>query len=542
MYKSKRITALLAGSVIAAVPFVSQITVVSAEDYVIENPEVLTLFGDVNFDGSVGIADAVQLNRYLLGQTDELGNWMNADVYEDGAIDAFDMVYLRKHILGEKTTGGKVNIKVVDMMTGEELETADVLFTEEKDSCLYNIGEWTITPDDELNIYGLPNDPSYTYLLWVSNLPEGYGDNFGVWDHTFEFSFDENSDTKDVVIRVLADDEECNIDLDYMDWTQGEEYIGYGNVSISDKDGNSYYQKLYVDKVALPDGEYNAKYNLFDYPVQLVDPDSDFAKEIKELYPDIDIEDISDGIDFTVKDGKADKDIRFNFGPMDGCSNYVTVNCIDSMTGEQIKGAEIAIVEAPKKYARTVKSWTSDGESKIISGLYHTGPYAYEVKVVSAPEGYTCTGSTYLNWGYVYNYSNDVNFYFIPDTAEKGLTLNVYKWPDNELYNDYATYSIWTNDEKILGEVRPGEEFALPDGDYYTVPNAVSSEDEKYEGIELDSALGLEFAGAVNCDDYIGRSDVFHFTVKDGKTTQPIKLYVGEKPQEEGEEETEVKE
>ena len=125
----------------------------------------------MNFDGSVGIADAVQLNRYLLGQTDELGNWMNADVYEDGAIDAFDMVYLRKHILGEKTTGGKVNIKVVDMMTGEELETADVLFTEEKDSCLYNIGEWTITPDDELNIYGLPNDPSYTYLLWVSNLP-----------------------------------------------------------------------------------------------------------------------------------------------------------------------------------------------------------------------------------------------------------------------------------------------------------------------------------------------------------------------------------
>ncbi len=56
------------------------------------------LIGDVNDDGTISIADAVMLQKFILG-TGDLKSWKNADIYSDQHIDSFDMVLLRKLII-----------------------------------------------------------------------------------------------------------------------------------------------------------------------------------------------------------------------------------------------------------------------------------------------------------------------------------------------------------------------------------------------------------------------------------------------------------
>lgn len=55
-------------------------------------------YGDCNNDGYVNIADAVMLQKYLLGNG-SLTNWKNADLFKDDRIDVFDMVLMRKLLI-----------------------------------------------------------------------------------------------------------------------------------------------------------------------------------------------------------------------------------------------------------------------------------------------------------------------------------------------------------------------------------------------------------------------------------------------------------
>ncbi|HPY84790.1 MAG TPA: dockerin type I repeat-containing protein [Ruminococcus flavefaciens] len=61
-----------------------------------QQPVVKDVVGDVNGDGSVSIADAVELQSFLLGKTTELTVWKNGDVCRDERLNAFDLVLLRK--------------------------------------------------------------------------------------------------------------------------------------------------------------------------------------------------------------------------------------------------------------------------------------------------------------------------------------------------------------------------------------------------------------------------------------------------------------
>lgn len=56
--------------------------------------------GDINFDGRINIADAVLLQRYILGTTrlDRMP-YHRADMDRDGVVDVFDMVLMRKKII-----------------------------------------------------------------------------------------------------------------------------------------------------------------------------------------------------------------------------------------------------------------------------------------------------------------------------------------------------------------------------------------------------------------------------------------------------------
>ncbi len=63
-------------------------------------PECSFSMGDINKDGNVSIADAVLLQKYILGNsTLDESNFILADLSYDGTIDIFDLVALKKKIL-----------------------------------------------------------------------------------------------------------------------------------------------------------------------------------------------------------------------------------------------------------------------------------------------------------------------------------------------------------------------------------------------------------------------------------------------------------
>ena len=51
--------------------------------------------GDINADGSVNIADAVMLQKFLLG-SGTLTSWKSADLCKDERVDVFDMILMRQ--------------------------------------------------------------------------------------------------------------------------------------------------------------------------------------------------------------------------------------------------------------------------------------------------------------------------------------------------------------------------------------------------------------------------------------------------------------
>ena len=526
-----QIKAFITAAVMAAAPASAIIPTASAEDYVVENAQVLTLFGDVNFDGDVGVSDAVQLNRYLLGHISELGNIKNADLLADGVIDVFDMVYLRKQLVAEnKPAGTKLSVKVVDMMTGEYLENADIRLAEMNGNYLYDIGSLISTNGEDVNYYGLPDDKDYKYFLTVEGLPKGYRNSGTKWDQVVIFDIDAETAEKELVVRVTSDNTENNVKFIHMDWCKGMENVGYGNLTITDKEGNYYYQRQYTGEMALPDGDYHADFNFFDYPVTFVEPDSDFAKMVKENYPDAQFEDLSNGIDFSVVNGKPDRELMLNFGPEENSGNTINVNCYDSFTGKPVEGVELSFIEAPYSYAKKT-SWTSDGTTKVFTDLYRTGLDCYKIVVDKVPEGYVQSSrDREVGFGYTHNYSTDFNLYFTPYDGEKNLSFEVLTWPDKQPYTGDCTFCVLQNDSMILSGLKPGEKFGLQDGEYMLYADKYG-ENEPYRGAWIWSELGRELAEETDvfADGAAFKSDMAKFTVKDGKLDKVITLYVGEK-------------
>jgi 5-hydroxyisourate hydrolase-like protein (transthyretin family) len=500
-----------------------------------ESHEFTTQFGDVNFDQSVSMTDAIQLQRFLLGNSSELGNWKNADLDENDVIDIFDLAVLKRQILGEKTeAGGTLSIKVVDMMTGEPIESANIYVWAMYDGHGYDVAQWDYDPDDNVVIAGLPRTSQYQYVIDLSCLPVGYGGHSGHWDQQLIFEYDGEED-KELVLRVAADNAEKNVRIDKYDWGQLRIQPNCGVMNITDKDGNPYYPTFRYEELTLPDGEYHVDFKLFDYyEIQLLDPDNEFGKEIRELYPDLEFTDKSSGFDFTVKDGKADRELRFDFAPIDGMSNYLNVRCVDFMTGKPLKGVKLSLIEAPEAYAKTVSEWTTDESGSQSFELKHGGFPAYKVQVDSVPAGYSSCDDQEICWSYVSNYKNEVTLYFVRDTAAQNVTADIFKWEDGALVNDAATFTVWEADladlanmQKIYENVEAGTAFALPDGSYIAALNGAELREKDLAGIDLfdpNDANALE--SGVNPEHFMLQTDVIRFTVKDGKPDRDLMFFV----------------
>lgn len=497
---------------------------------------ITTQLGDVNFDKSVSISDAVQLQRFLTGESRILGNWRNADLCEDGVIDIFDLAVLKKQLMGQKPrSGGSLRVNVVDMMSGEPLEGAKISVLGLYDCYCYDVAEWNYDSAEDKLISGLPLDSMYTYMIGLSELPDGYGTELREWDQQMFFDFDGSTD-KEITLRVAANDDERNVRISLYDWSMGRSFPYYGLINLTDREGNPYYPTMHTEDIVLPDGEYHADITLLDYPVQLVFPDSDFAKEINELYPDVVFTDKSEGIDFTVKDGKADGELRFDMGPVKDMSNYINIRCIDETTGEPVEGAEISVIEAPDTYARKVKTCVSDSCGIItIDGLHHTGFPAYKIQVDRAPEGYSGSCEEFFHCGYVYGYEMSVTCCFTPDTEKNLVSADILRWEDKSVFNDAASFEVWKVDpedslrsEKLLDSVGAGEKFALEDGDYFAVLDSDELKEKNYSGIPFYTKNGKQLTKDLSLKEFMADTAMIQFTVTDGAPDRDLVFYVKE--------------
>lgn len=501
-----------------------------------------TRFGDVNADKIVGIADAVQLQRFLLGQTDKLGSWWNADLNGNGEVDVVDYTMLKQQITGaRKSEGGTLAVGVVDMLTSEPIPGAKVHLHAIYGEHGYDLGEWNTDDNSVMYFTGLPMDEQYTYIMDITNVPEGYGNEFGNQSQQPKFQFGDKTELA-VNARLVKDSDRGQVVVNMYDWARGQNtgsggILPYGNLTVTDQEGNFFYGITPENSFALPDGDYHVDVQMHRYPLTLMDPDSDFAAHIKEIYPDAEFTDQTGGIDFTVKNGKPDRDLTFDLMPLPGRSNYVTVNCIDAETGEPLEGVVVSLTEAPKHYAKKVAEWTSDATgTHTFDNLLRTGDQwdpAYIVHVESVPEGYDGGFDEIVSAGYVYGYTAEITYRFVRDEMAKLVSADVISFDDKSLLNDAAPYEIWKvipgdEDEyvKVYDAVQPGEKVYLADGKYFAALNDKTARENGCEAISLVTRSGQQLIKFFDPDIYPSTTGMIDFTVKNGKPDRALKFYV----------------
>ena len=516
-------------------------------------PGFVTQYGDVNLDQEVSVMDVLMLQRYMLGLPAEIENWKNADLDKDGVIDIYDLAILKRGLTHNmEGIGGTMRVKLVDPATGEAPDTnAHVRLIcryQESDEVndLFRVAEFDYTPGDIWEIRGLATGSTYLYELSIRDLEGGYGDQDGNWHRTLQATFDDETEM-DLTLEV--GEETPNVEFKEYDWALRsgmddwlKQYyvMDYGDPVVTDQNGTKYEHSIYGSHCfKLPDGNYHAEWKLpqSNALVQLVDPESDFAKEIMAKNPDVVFTDQSKGIDFTIKNGKPDKPLQFDFMPVEGINNQLTVNCIDSLTGEPVEGAKLSLILDPKGERETVESWTSDETgSRHFENLKISGYPSYMVQVDEMPEGYSGsfdTKTTTAYWTYISEGSGDsqeITLKFVPDAAEKNVSIDLLNWEDKSLLNDLATYDILSGatNKTVMSGVKGGEKIPLPDGEYYAFLHGNELLNADYSVIFYDTVSGKRIFEENNLsfDEFVHNTALIHFTVKDGKPDRDLVFYV----------------
>ena len=255
MKELRRIKLLVTAVISAAALFAFQLPAVSAADSghaeTVDDDEVIvTQFGDVNLDQYVGIADAVQLQRFLLGQSEELGCWKNADIDEDGVVGSFDLTLLRKQLTGQtRNIGGTLDIRIIDMVTGEPIKSADVSVVGLYDDRYFDVVQfYHYTADEPFVISGLPTDDKYTYMVELQNLPGGYGSIIGNWDQQLFYKFGDNTE-KELTVRVLDNYSKRNVKINLYDWSGAASIPYCCLLNVTDSNGETYYPTLRYEDI-----------------------------------------------------------------------------------------------------------------------------------------------------------------------------------------------------------------------------------------------------------------------------------------------------
>ncbi len=92
--KKRIMTMLISAMCLSSVPMDSVIMANAADT------NAVSVAGDVNADGEFNIADAVTLQKWLLGNSDaNIANWKAADFCNDDKLDGFDFILMKKALI-----------------------------------------------------------------------------------------------------------------------------------------------------------------------------------------------------------------------------------------------------------------------------------------------------------------------------------------------------------------------------------------------------------------------------------------------------------
>ncbi len=446
----------------------------------------------------------------------------------------------------EATIDCTVNISVVDITTGKNLEGAVFELEENPTGSSVKFERWNTSDEPVKTVNGL-----YTWELYSINavsLPEGYI----VPENTF-FSFDDYGEVKDFTIRVVPNSIEKNVCFYTTDWTDavptedGRFFSGIKecreqsiSVEVYDEDGKRFTRETLrgLYDMYLPDGKYRIKATPTNRDYETITEELDIAKTAMNMFDDIVFPDKDGFMDIEIADGKNTNciEICIRMKPevieyiKDGCKANISV--VDLYTNEPVDGVKLRFIDDPFTEREIIAEWdTTDEPIKNFKNLWYLR--WYDVEVVSAPDGYFINKSTSFNFSNLGDTQNIV-IKAVPNNEEPNVNVTVYDWTDlvvNPFDGTYEGSKLMDTDDYTLTvydqhlnrfEVSEGN-VHLPDGEYsvhlfYNQSEYNYVDNQGWKARAVRRILGKDFI--------IPESFTTSFEIRDGKTVGQPCLFV----------------
>lgn len=442
--------------------------------------------------------------------------------------------------------GCTVNVSVVDIITGENLEGAVFELEENPLGSSVKFERWNTSDEPVKTVHGL-----YTwekYSINAVSLPEGYV----VPQNTF-FSFDDYGEVQDYTIRVVPESVKRNVYFYVSDWTDavptedGRFFSGirackdqHIAVEVYDEDGRCFtHETLWgIYDMYLPDGRYRIKATPIDRNYETITEDLDIAKTAMDMYDDAVFPDKDGFIDIEIADGKMVNDIEIciRMKPeaveyiKDGCKANISV--VDLYTNEPVEGVKLRFLDDPFSSRETMAEWdTTDEPVKKFKDLLALR--WYEVEVVSIPDGYFINKSTSFNFSNLGDTQNIV-IKAVPNNEAPNVNVTVYDWtdlvadPSDGTYEGYKlmdpnAYTLTVYDNNLNRfDVSEGN-VHLPDGEYSVHAGYDGS---KYHYVDNQGWKARAVRKILGKDFIIPESMTTYFEIRDGKTVGQPCLFI----------------
>ncbi len=333
--------------------------------------------------------------------------------------------------INEQVGNCTANISLVDMATGKNIEGAELILEQNPTASGRIIDHWNTSDEAVKHFDDLFKGVNYG--VTIMHGAERYAPQY-----TRYFSFDNNYEEQDIVIRAVPQGIDNNVNIHINDYTdaklsetgtcfEGEKiYNGNAYINIYDKNGNyfCYTPSAGIDVMYLPDGEYTAQIVTVDEGYNIISRDWDLAKKIIECYPDMPIP-YKEGIHFKVADGKSDRYLNFYVTKNKNDSGEPDVNgslrlkVVDGRTFEPVEGAKIRVYTNDYR-SKKIAEWvsTKDGEL-FIEGLEANWYFIY-LKAVPEKYNYERSFSAYDNTFFITkdNPNEETQIVLCPDDYE----------------------------------------------------------------------------------------------------------------------------
>lgn len=346
--------------------------------------------------------------------------------------------------INEQEGNCTANISLVDISTGKNIEGAELILEQNPTASGRIIDHWN-TSDKAVN--------------HVDKLFKGV--NYGVTImrgatryaplNTRYFSFDNNYEEQDIVLRAVPQGINYNVNIHINDYSDaklsesgtcfvGEKfYNGNAYINIYDKNGNYFCSapSAGIDVMYLPDGEYTAQLVTVDEGYNIISRDWALAKKIIECYPDMPIP-YKEGVHFKVVDGKPDKYLNFyvtkneNDTVKPAVNGSLKLKVVDGRTFEPVEGVKVRII-TNEYNSKLIADWVSSRDGELfVDGLEENW---YYIHLDDVPEKYNKQRSVS---------SFEKNFYIKKDNNK--YETQIVLWP-----NDYEYYSPYLRVHDLTG-------------------------------------------------------------------------------------------